>query len=242
MNASLPSERSSTWHELADAGDLANALSHAMHSHTLRVLSEQPNVLIGLAGGSTPMAAYAEFAQARLPWPQIQFTLIDERFVPTHDVQSNEGNIADVFSGIKAQLAGWYGLMHASMTIEQAAARANQDIQALQQPMDLVVIGMGSDGHIASLFVESADYQHAMDAQCRDAVLPIRFAAQDGKVNRLSFSLAELLKAKKILICITGDEKRRVLQQSLDGSKPDYAVAQLLKLYSRPIEIFWSPA
>lgn len=231
-----------TWHILSDTDELANALSHAMHSHALRSLTEQQTLLIGLAGGSTPMPAYAEFAQAQLPWPRIALTLIDERFVPITDVQSNEANIASAFSAIKAQLAGWYGLMHTSLAIEQVAERANQDIKALQQPMDLVVIGMGNDGHIASLFIDSADYQHAMDLQCTDAVLPIRFVGQHGKIDRISFSLAELLKAKKIFICIAGDEKRCVLEQSLDGSAPEYAVAKLLKHYSRPIDIFWSPA
>jgi 6-phosphogluconolactonase len=231
-----------TWQKLSNPAELANALAHALHSHVLQILSEQSNTLIGLAGGSTPMATYAEFAQALLPWSRIQLTLIDERFVPITDAQSNEANIALAFSGIKTQLRGWHGLMHASLAIEQVAERANQDFKALQQTMDIVVIGMGSDGHIASLFVESADYQQAMDLQCTEAVLPIRFAEQDAKVDRISFSLAELLKAKKIFICITGDEKRHVLEQSLDGSASDYAVAQLLKHYSRPIEIFWSPA
>lgn len=230
-----------TWHILSDADELANALSHAMHSHALRTLTEQNTLLIGLAGGATPMPAYSEFAQAQLPWPRIALTLIDERFVPITDAQSNEANIASAFSDIKAQLGGWHGLMHTSLAIEQVAECANQEIKSLQQPMDIVVIGMGSDGHIASLFSKSADFQHAMDLQCTDAVVPIRFAAQLGLIDRISFSLAELLKAKKIFICITGDEKRCVLEQSLDGSAPEYAVASLLKHYSRPIEIFWSP-
>lgn len=238
----MPNSQQISWHELSEPAELANALAHAMHSHALQILSEQTNALIGLAGGSTPMATYAEFAQALLPWSRIQLTLIDERFVPITDAQSNEANIALAFSGIKAQLGGWHGLMHDSLAIEQVAARANQDFRALQQAMDMVVIGMGSDGHIASLFVESADYQHAMDLQCAEAVLPIRFAEQDDKIDRISFSLAELLKAKKIFICITGDEKRRVLEQSLDGNAPEYAVAQLLKRYRQSVEIFWSPS
>lgn len=238
----MPNSQQISWHELSEPAELANALAHAMHSHALQILSEQTNALIGLAGGSTPMATYAEFAQALLPWSRIQLTLIDERFVPITDAQSNEANIALAFSGIKAQLGGWHGLMHDSLAIEQVAARANQDFRALQQAMDMVVIGMGSDGHIASLFVESADYQHAMDLQCTEAILPIRFAEQDDKIDRISFSLAELLKAKKIFICITGDEKRRVLEQSLDGNAPEYAVAQLLKRYRQSVEIFWSPS
>ncbi len=241
MQSARASNRS-VWHELSAPSELAAALSQAMLSHAVQDLSEQPTVLIGLAGGSTPMVAYAQFAQTPLPWPRIALTLIDERFVPIRDPQSNENNIASAFSAIKPQLAGWHGLMHESVPIEQAATQANQEIQSLQQPMDMVVIGMGSDGHIASLFIESADYQHAMDLQCSEAVLPIRFDAQDAKVDRISFSLAELLRAKKILICITGEDKRRVLEQSLDGSRPDYAVAQLLKHTTRSVEIFWSPA
>lgn len=239
MNPLSPTVRS-TWHELSDACALADALSQTMHDLASQILTEQPTLLIGLAGGSTPMAAYAKFATMTLPWSRIALTLIDERFVPVSDPQSNEKNIAAAFSAAKPQLAGWHCLMHDLMPIEQVTALANQEIQDLHRPLDIAVIGMGGDGHIASLFIESTDYQHAMDVRCRDAVLPIRFAGKDGKIDRISFSLAELLKAKKILICITGDEKRRVLQQSLDGSAPDYAVAQLLKHYSRPIEIFWS--
>ena len=112
----------------------------------------------------------------------------------------------------------------------------------MHRSLDIAVIGMGGDGHIASLFVESADYEQAIDVECDAAVVPIRFSASESKMDRISFSLAELLKAKKTLICIAGDEKRRLLENSLDGSRSDYAVAQLLKHYSLPIDIFWSPA
>lgn len=230
------------WHELSDATELANALAHALHTQTLLSLRDREQVLIGLAGGSTPMAAYAEFALARVPWSNIHLCLIDERFVPITDVQSNERNIATAFVAVKSQLAGWHGLYHEGLSIEQSALLANQEHQALNQPMDLVVIGMGADGHIASLFIESEDYANAMNPDGDVAVVPIRFTQESEKINRLSFSLVELLKAKKALICITGDDKRMVIHQSMDGSRPDYAVAQFLKSYQNPVEIFWSPA
>lgn len=230
------------WHELSDATELANSLAHALHTQTLLALRNQSKVLIGLAGGSTPMAAYAEFAQAQVPWSDIHLTLIDERFVALSDQQSNERNIALAFSEIKSQLAGWHGLLHDAESIEQSALLANQELQTLKQAMDIVVIGMGADGHIASLFIESDDYPKAMDLNCSEMVLPIRFNHSEGKVNRLSFSLAALLKAKKTFICITGDDKRRVIEQSFNGSNPDYAIAQFLKSYQHPVEIFWSPA
>jgi 6-phosphogluconolactonase len=230
------------WHDLPDATSLASALSQAMQHNVVQALSVQSSVLIGLAGGSTPMAAYSDFAQAKLPWQQLQFVLIDERFVPTTDPQSNEGNISKAFTPVKDQLGAWLGLFHFADTIEQAAAFSNAEVKKLNAALDIVVIGMGTDGHIASLFVESADYSSAMDVNSTQAVLPIRFDQVEKKIDRLSFTLAELLKAKKMLICITGSEKRSVLESSLNGNKPEYAVAQLLKYYTNPVEIFWSPA
>lgn len=187
------------------------------------------------------MAAYAEWAEAQLPWSNIELTLIDERYVPLSDSQSNEHHISKAFSAIQKQLAGLHGLYHDAENIEQCAMLANQELQALNRVMDMVVIGMGADGHIASLFIESADYISAMDAHNTEVVLPIRFN-QPQKIDRLSFSLAELLKAKKAMICITGDEKRAVIEQSMRDSQSPYAMTQFLNAYQNPVEIFWSPA
>jgi 6-phosphogluconolactonase len=230
------------WHQLSDPTELANALAHALHTQCLLSLREQNKLLIGLAGGSTPMAAYAEWAEAQLPWSNIELTLIDERFVPLSDSQSNEHNIAKAFSAIKKQLAGWHGLYHDAETIEQCAVLANQELQELNLVMDIVVIGMGTDGHIASLFIESADFVSAMDTNNTEAVLPIRFNQQQQKIDRLSFSLTELLKAKQAFICITGDEKRAVIERSMRDSKSPYAITQFLNAYQNSVEIFWSPA
>lgn len=230
------------WHELPDARSLASALSQVMQRHVLQALSLQSKVLIGLAGGSTPMAAYADFAQATLPWQQLEFVLIDERYVPITDSQSNEANISQAFSNVKAKIGAWHGLYQHTETIEQSANLANARVKELDTALDIVIIGMGADGHIASLFIESADYVSAMDLDNHQAVVPIRFDQQAQKIDRLSFTLAELLKAKKMLICICGAEKRSVLESSLNGNKPEYAVAQLLKYYPNPVEIFWSPA
>lgn len=234
-------ENSIVWQELSDPAELANALAHALHTQCLLLLSEQSKLLIGLAGGSTPMAAYAEWAEAQLPWSNIELTLIDERYVPLSDSQSNEHHISKAFSAIQKQLAGLHGLYHDAENIEQCAMLANQELQALNRVMDMVVIGMGADGHIASLFIESADYISAMDTHNTEVVLPIRFN-QPQKIDRLSFSLAELLKAKKAMICITGDEKRAVIEQSMRDSQSPYAMTQFLNAYQNPVEIFWSPA
>jgi len=227
------------WHVQPDAAHLAAALSQKLQSLSDGAIADHGRVRIGLAGGSTPMAAYADFAAADMPWPQVHLALIDERCVPLTDAKSNERAIAVAFAGVRTQLGAWQGLYTETA---DAAATADAAIRNFGLPFDITVIGMGADGHIASLFVESADYETAMDAATDRAVLPMRFSAGEGKTDRLSFTLPALLQTRCVLFCISGDDKRDVLERSLDGRAPHYAAARFLAEYDGPVDIFWSPA
>jgi 6-phosphogluconolactonase len=230
------------WHMLPNADALASALSRRLQQLGQAAIAERGVARIGLAGGSTPMAAYADFAAADMPWPQLRLVLIDERHVPLTDSQSNEANIAGAFAGVKTRLGGWQGLYQPAADITQAAAASAACIAGFGLPLDVTVIGMGADGHIASLFVESADFASAMDESNPSAVVPIRFAPGEGKTDRLSFSLPALLKTRHAVFCITGADKRAVLEHSLDGSAPHFAAARFLARFPGPVDIFWSPA
>lgn len=227
------------WHVQSDAVHLAAALSQRLQQLSHAAIADHGSVHIGLAGGSTPMAAYADFAAAAMPWPQVRLALIDERCVPLSDAQSNERAIAAAFAGVRAQLGAWQGLYSEAADPAMAADTA---IRGFGLPFDITVIGMGADGHIASLFVESPDYDAAMDATSGRTVLPMRFAAGDGKTDRLSLTLPALLQTRRVLFCISGADKREVLKRSLDGRAPHYAAARFLAAYDGPADIFWSPA
>ena len=234
--------RAVRWHELPDAESLASALSKRLQQLSQSAITERGMARIGLAGGSTPMAAYADFASFDMSWPQVRLVLIDERYVPLTDSQSNEAHIAAAFSDVSAHLGVWQGLYQAAGNIVQAAEAADADIARFGLPLDVTVIGMGVDGHIASLFAESADFEAAMDEANPSAVVPIRFASSEAKADRLSFSLPALLKTRYAVFCITGADKRAVLERSLDGRTPHYAAARFLARYPGPVDIFWSPA
>lgn len=230
------------WQRQADATQLASALAQAMQYHSAHCIAQQGAVRMGLAGGSTPIPAYVQFAHAALPWQNVHITLIDERAVPLSDRQSNESAIAKALQMRLPQLGGWQGLYRNAPDLESMASAADSALQAFGLPLDICVIGMGSDGHIASLFVESDDYESAMQLDTTRTVLPIRFAAHEHKADRLSFSLPALLQARRVLFCISGADKREVLEQSLQGRAPHYAVARFLAAYNGPVDIFWSPA
>ena len=230
------------WHPEPDPAAMAAALSERLQVLVRAAVDARGSALIGLAGGSTPMAAYAGFAAANMPWQKLKLALIDERYVPVSDSRSNEASIAAAFAGVKDRLGAWQGLYSESEGIAACAAAADAALQAFGLPFDATVVGMGSDGHIASLFAESADYEAAMSADGMRTVMPVRFAAESGMADRLSMTLPALLETRHVLICITGDEKRDVLQRSLDGSAPQYAAARFLAAYQGPVDIYWSPA
>lgn len=235
----MPTRR---WHNGADAQAMATELSQAMQRICRTVIEEKGSVRFGLAGGSTPMAAYADFARAELLWPQVHLALIDERNVPLDDSQSNEANIAKAFKNRRDQLGAWQGLFAEAKDLESMAEFSDRALHNFGLPLDCAVIGMGADGHIASLFVESPDYEAAMQLGNPRAVLPIRFAPEAGKIDRLSFTLSTLLATRCVLFCINGADKRDVLERSLDGRAPHYAAARFLSAYTGPVDIFWSPA
>lgn len=227
------------WQVHADTATMAAALSRHLQQLSHDAIADHGSVRIGLAGGSTPMAAYADFAAAAMPWPKVRMALIDERCVPLTDPQSNERAIAAAFADVMAQLGAWQGLY--TETADPACA-ADTAVRGFGLPFDITVIGMGADGHIASLFAESADYQAAMEAAAGRVVMPMRFAPGVGKTDRLSFTLPALLQTRHVLFCISGADKRDVLEHSLDGRARHYAVARFLAEYAGPVDIFWSPA
>lgn len=221
---------------------MAVALSARMQVLARKAIDDRGDAAIGLAGGSTPMAAYADFAASGMPWQKLKLALIDERHVPLSDSRSNETHIAAAFSSVKNRLAVWQGLYRDSDGIASCATAADEALQRFGLPFDVTVVGMGSDGHIASLFADSPDYAAAMDPDARRTVVPIRFPSEQGLPGRLSMSLPALLQTRHVLFCITGDDKRDVLQRSLDGSAPHYAAARFLAAYQGPVDIYWSPA
>lgn len=233
---------SSQWHIQPSSTALAKAFSERLQKLGKEAIKIRSMASYGLAGGSTPLAAYTDFAASDMPWEKVNLALIDERFVPLSDSQSNEANIGEAFSAVKNRLHRWQGLYHEDETIEACADRSGMAMTDFILPFDITVIGMGTDGHFASLFSESPDYEAAIQSDNPHVIVPIRFPDNKANINRLSMSFKALMNTRHALICITGDAKRDVLQSCLDGSAPHFALARFLSAYKGPVDIYWSPA
>ena len=154
-----------------------------------------------LAGGRTPIEIYRRAAAEGLSTPGKLF-LSDERYVPVTDPQSNYGTISPFFPNL--------GKVPTELPIEAAAQAFHEDLKKIQR-IPLGLLGLGADGHTASLF-------NLKDAALRDERLAIPVIKQE-KPDRISVTPALLRKVEKILILATGADKKEMIQTLLE--KPE---------------------
>ena len=123
---------------------------------------------------------------------------------------------------------------------EQAASLSSEALNALEQPMDLVILGMGNDMHTASLFPDAPELGNAMDPAQQQRCLALQPASSEHA--RLSMSLNMLLNSREIILLITGQEKQDTLQEALKCESIEKApIAAILQQSKVPVHIYWSP-
>ncbi len=231
----------SLWHEFASREQFNQAVVQRLADTLQSASLSQKNILLGVSGGSTPMPIYQALAQKELAWNRVKLLLVDERWVPNNNADSNERNIRNAFSANAQAEKNIIGLWSNKTNLESAAIAADQKLAAMNDVMDAVVLGMGEDGHFASLFPSSLNFDAAISNQGSRFILPISPMPANVPHSRLSMSLAYIQRAKRIILAITGEKKKLVLQQAIaEGDVHHLPIAALFKANSSAVEIYWS--
>jgi 6-phosphogluconolactonase len=222
-------ERFSTSSELAAAA--ADAVAQALSA----ALAERGRAGFIGTGGRSPGPMYDRLARAPLAWGSVTVSLSDDRFVPPDDPRSNEGLVrARLLTG-PAAAARFEPLRAAEASPEAAAAAAEPRLAALS-PYDALVLGMGEDGHVASLFPIDPRLAELMDPRGSAFVAAVPAGLGDPPVARITLTLKALLSARVILVLISGVPKRTIIE-----SRKGLPVHALLEQAKAPVRVFWTP-
>ena len=228
------------WWEYDSVDELADAVAGDVGFIIESAVDARGSSLIAVPGGSTGPAIFPKLARQSLPWKKLTIVPTDDRLVPMDDERSNIRGIAKTFLPLGARVVP---IAADIQDPKLAGNSADARLQDLPWPPDLVWLGMGTDGHTASIFA-GPDMQDALDApKARRAVgvTPDPMPA-DMPVPRVTLTRAAILSARTVTITITGQQKRELLEQAIaDGQSSRLPIGRVLAEAEQPIDIHWCP-
>ena len=221
--------------------DSREAASIALANHISGILegaiAKRGNATCVVSGGSSPVTMFNALRQHVLPWEKVTLVPSDERLVAIDHDDSNEGMIRQELMQQGAAAARLLSLAGAGIPIDARLAHINSQLGKLGKPLDIVVLGMGDDGHTASLFPDSPDIADAMSS---DDYCVVQQPAGSA-VARLTLTPALLLDARKILLLFFGQSKRAVYDRAVTGTNlEELPVRFVLQQQVIPVFTFWA--
>ncbi len=230
------------WWDYDDAAEMAAAVAGDIGFVIESAIDARGAAVIALAGGKTPLPIYEELARAKIDWKRVTIVPGDERIVPLGDPLSNVTAIGKAFLPKGARVIP---LVSAKAPDYKAAGRAADALlQDLHWPLDLCLLGVGSDGHAASIF-PGLDYDEALNGPRERRALGVMPdpLPPEAPVARVSLSRAAIVSARALTIAVTGDAKRRVIEDAVkEGASSPYPIGRILADVELPVDIHWSPA
>lgn len=226
------------WWDFDDADEMAEAVAGDIAFIIESALDARGNATVAFPGGNTPKPVFAKLAEKQLRWKHVTIVPTDDRLVAVDSPLSNVAVLAKAFLPLGARVVPIASADAADHRL--AGNAANARLGDLAFPLDLVWLGMGSDGHVASIFA-GPDLEEAL-AGPKDrratGVLPDPMPA-DAAVARVTLTAAAIAQARTVLFTIAGGDKRTLLERAIeDGEASTLPVGRLFAQLSVPVDIY----
>ncbi|HEX7012411.1 MAG TPA: 6-phosphogluconolactonase [Steroidobacteraceae bacterium] len=227
-------------HRFPDSLALAHALCGELKVDLEEAIEARGQASLVVSGGRTPVKLFEQLSAEPLDWAKVRVTLADERWVETNSSESNERLVREKLLTGRAATAHFVGLKNPAPTPEAGADWATRALTRVPRPFDVVVLGMGEDGHTASLFPGSMALARALDPSAAPACIAVN--ALKPPHARVSLNLAALLDSRRIVLHIEGDTKWQVYQQARQPGPPaELPVRAILQQREVPVDVYWAP-
>ena len=229
------------WWEYDDAGELADAIAGDIQFVIESALDARGSAVIALAGGKTPFPAYQKLASAKLDWKRVTIVPGDERIVPLGDPLSNVTQLGKLFIPKGARVIPI--VPKQTDDYKSAGRSADALMQDLHWPLDLCLLGVGGDGHTASIF-PGPDFDEALNGPKERRMLGVMPdpLPPEAPVARVTLTRGAIVSARALMIAVTGKAKREVIERAInDGPMSPYPIGRVLADAELPVDIHWAP-
>jgi 6-phosphogluconolactonase len=194
---------------------------------------------IAVSGGSTPKGFFKALSLVDLPWDKITVTLADERWVNIDNDASNTQLVHENLLQNKAQGAKFFHLKQGEILSDETLGDLNLAAKTALLPLDVLILGMGEDGHTASLFPCSDQITSALDINNPHALMAVM--PKTAPHTRITFTFASLMTSKNTFLHISGNAKKDVLNKALAGN--DKFVMPIRAFLQQPdlnTQVYWA--
>ena len=215
---------------IAAAERIRNALAHR--------LENQKAATLVVSGGTTPARCFQELAHLEIEWDRVNVLASDDRWVPADHEDSNEKLIRSRLLINGASIAGLLPFFKADTSIEVRCEELDREIRFMPFPFACSLLGMGADGHFASLFPDADNLAEGLDLESQKLCLPV--PSEASPYPRVSLTLAALSRSDEIVLLFFGEEKRRIFEKARAGNAR-YPVTRLLRQKRAPVHVYWAP-
>ncbi|MEB0040466.1 MULTISPECIES: 6-phosphogluconolactonase [unclassified Pseudomonas] len=223
-------------HEFTKPAQLANELAAAVAEQLINAIAANGVATLVVSGGRSPVAFFQSLAAHVLDWSKVVISLADERWVPVEHPDSNAGLLKRYLLQGPVAKARFVGLYSAAANLEEAAQAADLALAELPA-IDVLVLGMGDDGHTASLFPNSPNLRDALNLDGQRRCLPM--LAPTVPHQRLTLTRQLLASARLPILSISGQAKLDTLRTALAGD--DLAQMPIRAFLNSSLEIYWCP-
>jgi 6-phosphogluconolactonase len=227
-------------HTFADDASLSKTFAEIVAANLRAGIDARGAALIGVSGGTTPRNFFSRLSEQTLDWSRVTVTLCDDRWVPPSNDRSNEHLLRATLLRNEAAAAKFVPLYLDSADPQDVLSQVAANVARLNFPFDVIVLGMGSDGHTASLFPGGDHLNEALRANDSLRILPMR--APDAPEPRVTLTLSALTSTRSMYLHIEGAEKKAVFDRVMSAPANERAPIRVV-LESSPVTpgVFWCP-
>jgi 6-phosphogluconolactonase len=224
----------------ADLAELSHALAGKIVSALQRAIAARGIASLVVSGGKSPVRLFEILRGQELDWSCVCIALADERWVEPSSPDSNEHLVRSVLLRERAGAARFTGLKNAAPTPDIGAVSAWETFARVPRPFDAVVLGMGDDGHTASLFPGSPNLPNALNPAASAGC--VGMWAPAAPQARLSLNLSALLDSRRIYVLLNGAAKwQTYARAAAEGPIAEMPIRAVLRQGHTPVEVLWAP-
>lgn len=221
------------FYEFASTKECNRSLVTALIGLINETLLDKDKVNLAFSGGKSPIAFLEMLSKENCDWKKCNISLVDERIVDLNNEDSNAGLIRTHLLQNHAKDSHFTPFFeNPHLALEELVKNANA---SYQQP-DIAILGMGLDGHTASLFPEADEFQMALESPYNIVLI----SPKNAPYKRLSMSLSALKKCKKLFLCIATQEKFLVFNKAIKGLNPKIPISYILHSREVMCDVYFS--